>query len=153
MVQINNSENTTPQSGSNEIDELIDRNESSSSQSENEALNNNHEVLISYLSGEVSECSSRIDKLEKVQKPEKKYFEAAKFNITLSNIVLLILPLIQIIATIIIISSLDIELLQYRNYLNTALGIIGLGTIAELIFVPKKLIRMDSRLKDLEKQN
>lgn len=152
MVQINDSENTTPQGGSDEINELINRNGNSSSQTGNEALDN-HEVLISYLSGEVRECSSRIDKLEKVQKPEKKYFKAAKFNITLSNIVLLILPLIQIIATIIIISSLDIELLQYRNYLNTALGIIGLGTIAELIFVPKKLIRMDSRLKDLEKQN
>ena len=140
--------NSSTTSSYEEISDFID--DGSSSTGPIETSIQNQGALLNYVVDRVKKHKDKIKKLENEKKPEKEYFKLAKLNFKISNIIFLILPILQLFITVWALQHFNIIENGFLSGLKILLGLIGVGTIVQLVYIPIKLMKINERLDDLE---
>lgn len=102
------------------------------------------------MGNDISEYKSRLTNLEDQKKPENKYFKAAKLHIQVSNLVFLILPVLQLFVTVYAISHFSVIESGYIEMYKNILTFIGIGVVFQLFYVPFQIYKINDRLDELE---
>jgi len=96
---------------------------------------------------QISKLDGRIKILENESKPEESYFKSAERINNISLIIFLLLPIIQLIATLVILIIFAKTNDTFVEIAKWLVGFIGFGALIELIYVPYRLKLIEDKLK------
>lgn len=96
---------------------------------------------------QITDLDKRIKIIENQSKPEEDYFKSAKRINNISLVIFILLPILQLVATLIILiifCKTDDSFITLAKWL---VGFIGFGAIIELVYVPYRLKIIEDKLK------
>lgn len=97
---------------------------------------------------QIGELDKRVKILENQSKPEEDYFKSAKRINNISLVIFLLLPILQLIATLVILIIFGKTDDSFINIAKWLVGFIGFGAIVELLYVPYRIRLIEDKLKE-----
>ena len=101
-----------------------------------------------YHSQQINDLSKRLTILENQSKPEEDYFKSAKIINKVSLLLFLLLPIIQLITTLVILMIIGKNNDSFIIIAKWLIGVIGVGVLIELIYVPYRLKIIEDKIKN-----
>jgi hypothetical protein len=101
-----------------------------------------------YHTQEIEKLDKRVKILENQSKPEEDYFKSAKRINNISLVIFLLLPILQLVATLVILIIFGKTDDSFINIAKWLVGFIGFGAIVELVYVPYRIKLIEDKLKE-----
>lgn len=113
--------------------------------------NNFINITITLMDEKITTLQTEVNEIKKLQKPEENYFKYATWIQKCALIILFLVPIIQIIVTVVMLNNVmpNDPLIGAFKWIAGSLGVI---TLLEIIYIPKQLSKLSNRVNSIEEK-
>jgi len=107
------------------------------------------QVAFAAMSKKINELEGDLKNIKQRLVPEEEYFKTGTKINKVSLWIFILLPILQLIVTVVFLYIVWEDSKIIMGICSTILGLIGLGTIIELFYIPRKIANIEKKLSEL----